>query len=284
MEELERLREDLAGIDDQIAELYKKRVGICEKIGDVKFLHRHLPKGGKPRTCTIRRNARGRWKAFVTYRVPRIARNEESLERPRMPEGYDLGLGDIVTNTEGVKFRNPNLYAERRDEIARLQRKMRSNEKGSPGWERARRRLAAIHEDIHNQRRGRLNQQAHEMVRGHSVIAVERLPPKTMKEKADNSAAVRDRYTEASWATLVGMVGCKAAEAGIPLILVDPAFTSRTCSGCGNVKRDLPLSERTYRCGCCGLVMDRDRNAAINILTKGLGVETFRPAENGQPC
>ena len=105
-----------------------------------------------------------------------------------------------------------------------------------------------------------------------------------MKEKADNSAAVRDRYTEASWATLVGMVGCKAAEAGIPLILVDPAFTSRTCSGCGNVKRDLPLSERTYRCGCCGLVMDRDRNAAINILTKGLGVETFRPAENGQPC
>ena len=215
-----------------------------KKIGDVKFLHRYLPKGGKPRTCTIRRNARGKWKAFVTFRVPRIVRNEEIIECPRVPEGYDLGLGDIITDTNGVKFRNPDLYTEKRDEIARLQKKMQSHEKGSPGWERARRRLAAIHEDIHNQRRGRLNQQAHEMVRGHSVIAVERLSPKEMKEKADNPAVVRDRYTDASWGMLLSMVRRKAEGAGVVVVEVDPRNTSRTCSQCGHVKEALPLWQR----------------------------------------
>lgn len=250
------------------------------KIGDLKFRHDHFPKDGEPRTCTIRRNARGRWKAFVTYRVPRIARNEESLERPRTPEGYDLGLGDIVTDTEGVKFRNPNLYAERRDEIAGLQRKMRSNEKGSLGWERARRRLAAIHEDIHNQRKGRLNQLAHDMVQGHSVIAVERLSPKGMREKADNPAVVRDMYTDASWGMLLRMVRRKAEGAGVLVVEVDPRNTSRACSRCGHVKEALPLWQRTYRCRECGLVMDRDRNAAVNIL--GSGMRSLREAVNGQ--
>ena len=252
-----------------------------KKIGDVKFLHRYFPKDGKPRTCTIRRNARGKWKAFVTFRVPMIVRNEEFIECPRVPEGYDLGLGDIVTDTNGVKFRNPNLYAEKRDEIARLQRKMQSCEKGSSGWERARRRLTAIHEDIHNQRKGRLNQQAHEMVQGHSVIVVERLSPKNMKEKADNPAVVRDRYTDASWGMLLSMVRRKAEGAGVVVVEVDPRNTSRTCSQCGHVKEALPLWQRTYRCHECGLVMDRDRNAAINIL--GSGMRSLREAVNGQP-
>lgn len=71
---------------------------------------------------------------------------------------------------------------------------------------------------------------------------------------------------------------------GTELILVDPWNTSRTCSGCGNVKADLQLSDRTYQCSCCGMVMDRDRNAAINILRRGLNTQTLRSAVNGRPC
>ena len=76
----------------------------------------------------------------------------------------------------------------------------------------------------------------------------------------------------------------KAEEAGTEIMFVDPRNTSRTCSRCGNVKDELPLTERTYRCGCCGMVMDRDRNAALNILSKGSGMRTLRQAINGQPC
>ena len=62
-------------------------------IGDVRFLHKHFPKGGEARTCTIRRNARGKWKAFVTFRVPLIVRNEECIERPRVPRPTTSGSG-----------------------------------------------------------------------------------------------------------------------------------------------------------------------------------------------
>ena len=75
----------------------------------------------------------------------------------------------------------------------------------------------------------------------------------------------------------------KAAEAGTTLILVDPRNTSRTCSMCGNVKSELPLSVRIYHCEHCGMVLDRDWNAAINILNRGLDTQTLRSAVNGQP-
>ena len=80
-----------------------------------------------------------------------------------------------------------------------------------------------------------------------------------------------------------GKLRFKAAEAGTTLILVDPRNTSRTCSMCGNVRSELPLSMRTYHCECCGMVMDRDQNAAINILHRGLNTQTLRSAVNGQP-
>ena len=241
------------------------------------------------------RDARGKWYAAIVFRVEKRIRSEEDLDNPTVPEGYDLGLKDVVTDTHGRKYPNPNLYSERSDEISKLQKRMQSNEKGSPGWERARRRLAAIHEDIHRRRKGGLNQLAHDMVHGHDVIVVERLSPKNMKEKADNPEVVRDRYTDASWGMLLNMVRRKAEGAGAIVIEVDPRNTSRTCSGCGvdprntsrtcsgcgHVKAALPLSQRVYRCDRCGLVMDRDRNAAINIL--GSGMRSLRLAVNGQP-
>ena len=254
---------------------------LLKKIGRVPYRHDYRPKGGKARTCTVSRDARGKWYAAIVFRVEKRIRSEEDLDDPAVPEGYDLGLRDVVTDTHGRKYPNPNLYSERRDEISKLQRRMQSNDRGSPGWERARRRLAAIHEDIHRRRKGGLNQLAHEMVHCHDVIVVERLSPKNMKEKADNPAVVRDRYTDASWGMLLNMVRRKAEGAGAIVIEVDPRNTSRTCSRCGHVKAVLPLSQRVYRCDQCGLVMDRDRNAAINIL--GSGMRSLREAVNGQP-
>ena len=254
---------------------------LLKKIGKVPYRHDYRPKGGEARTCTVSRDARGKWYAAIVFRVGKRIRSEEDLDHPTVPEGYDLGLGDVVTDTQGRKYQNPDLYSERRDEISKLQRRMQSDEKGSPGWERARRRLAVIHEDIHRRRKGGLNQLAHDMVHGHDVIVVERLSPKRMKEKADNPAVVRDRYTDASWGMLLNMVMRKAEGAGVLVVEVDPRNTSRTCSRCGHVKAALPLSQRVYRCDQCGLVMDRDRNAAINIL--GSGMRSLREAVNGQP-
>lgn len=254
------------------------------KIGDVRYRNSHRPKGAEARTCTVKRDARGHWHAVIVFRVPDIKRNEEDLEHPRTPAAYDLGLRDLITDTDGNKVAVPDFYGSEKENIAKLQRRMGSSEKGSPMYERARRRLAILHGDIHRRRRGFLHRTAAGMVDGHTVVVMEDLEVRKMKERPDRGPATRDKYTEASWRSLIDMVGSKAEEAGIPLVLVDPGYTSRTCCRCGAVKDPLPLSERTFRCGCCGSSMDRDRNAAINILNRGLVMQTFRESENGQPC
>ena len=119
------------------------------------------------------------------------------------------------------------------------------------------------------------------MTDGRAVIVMENLDIRKMKERDGTPAAVRDKYTEANWGYLTRRIGFKAEEAGSRLVLVDPRYTSRTCCRCGHVVQSLPLSQRTFSCGSCGNVIDRDWNAAINILNRGIGVEAVRK-ENGR--
>ena len=250
-------------------------------IGDITYRNEHHP-AGVMRTCTVKRDARGKWHALITYDTEVIGYGEYDLENNDRI-GYDLGLVDLITDSHGNKVKVPDFYKEREKEIAKVQRKMLRFEKGSPGWEKWRRRLAIIHQDIQRKRKGFLFRLADEIVHSAPVIVFEDLEPKKMKERPDQGPATRNKYTEASWGMLMRRLRFKAAEAGTTLILVDPRNTSRTCSMCGNVRSELPLSMRTYHCECCGMVMDRDWNAAINILHRGLNTQTLRSAVNGQP-
>ena len=250
-------------------------------IGDITYRNEHHP-AGVMRTCTVKRDARGKWHALITYDMEIIGSGEYDLDNNDRI-GYDLGLVDLITDSHGNKVKVPDFYKEREKEIAKVQRKMQGYEEGSPGWEKWRRKLAIIHLDAQRKRNGFLNRLVDDIVHSAPVIVFEDLEPKKMKERPDQGRARRNKYTEASWGMLMRRLRFKAAEAGTTLILVDPRNTSRTCSMCGNVKSELPLSMRTYHCECCGMVMDRDQNAAINILYRGLNTQTLRSAVNGQP-
>ena len=251
------------------------------KIGDLRYRNDFHP-AGEMRTCTVKRDARGDWYAVIVYEVEILGCGEYDLENNDRI-GYDLGLVNLITDSHGNKVKVPDFYKEREKEIAKVQRKMQGHEEGSPGWEKWRRRLGIIHLDAQRKRNGFLNRLVDDIVHSAPVIVFEDLEPKKMKERPDQGRARRNKYTEASWGMLMRKLRFKAAEAGTTLILVDPRNTSRTCSMCGNVKSELPLSMRTYHCECCGMVMDRDRNAAINILNRGLDTQTLRSAVNGQP-
>lgn len=250
------------------------------KIGSIRYRNDHHPKG-EIRTCTVKRDAFGHWHAIIVYGMEKVFRNEESIEHPKISEGFDTGLRDLLTDTRGNKVEAPNFYIQKEVELAKLGSRMSKNEKGSPEWEKARVRLARMHQQVARKRRGFMHKLSRNIVDGCSFIALEDLNVKGMKEREDNSRATRKRYTETSWGMLHGMIRYKAEEAGIDTMFVDPRNTSRTCHRCGNVKGELPLTERTYRCGCCGLVMDRDRNAAMNILSKGSDMRTYCKAVNG---
>ena len=251
------------------------------KIGDLRYRNDFHP-AGEMRTCTVKRDARGDWYAVIIYEVEIIGSGEYDLDNNDRV-GYDLGLVDLVTDSHGNKVKVPDFYEQKKEELAKVQRKMQGYEEGSPGWEKWRRKAAIIHMDAQRKRNGFQNKLVDDIVHSAPVIVFEDLEPKKMKERPDQGPATRNKYTEASWGMLMRRLRFKAAEAGTTLILVDPYNTSRTCSMCGNVKSELPLSMRTYHCECCGMVMDRDRNAAINILKKGLNTQTLRSAVNGQP-
>ena len=80
------------------------------KIGNIRYRNSHRPKGAEARTCTVKRDARGHWHAVIVFRVPDIKRNEEDLEHPRTPAAYDLGLRDLITDTDGNKVAVPDFY------------------------------------------------------------------------------------------------------------------------------------------------------------------------------
>ena len=137
-----------------------------------------------------------------------------------------------------------------------------------------------MHRKIQRQRDDFLHKISSSLVENHDLIVFEDLNIKGMVKNYHLAKSIID----ASWNTLVQYTTYKAESAGKVVVLVDPRYTSRKCSVCGSIKHNLKLSDRIYHCDVCGLVMDRDLNAAINIRKLGLiqvgrGIPEVTPVE-----
>lgn len=179
--------------------------------------------------------------------------------------GIDVGLTTFATLSTGEAVPNPRFF--RRDEraLAKAQRRLSKVEKGTP--ERARRRqvVARIHERITNRRNDFAHQTARKIVNRFGVIAVEDLSINRMVHHRCLAKSIHD----AAWAQFTQVLSDKAESAGRKMACVNPAYTSQTCSACGHRQR-LELADRLFRCPCCGLSLDRDQNASLNIKALGL--------------
>ena len=241
------------------------------RCGNIDRSHRlHRPAGGRIVKARVVRKGSGRWYVHVTFEVDKRYRSEIDLSDPAQPEAYDLGLCDIITDTKGEKIVAPDYHARHEREIARLQRQIESMEDG-PKRRKKQRRLSVLHEKVRRRRDGYLDEVANQMVSGHSAVILEDLRLRRMMERDDNPAPRRKLFTEAALGILVRKVEAKAERACIPLVKVDPAYTTRRCSCCGHVGEKMPLTRRVFSCPRCGLEMDRDHNAALNILGSGMG-------------
>ncbi|MBI5159360.1 IS200/IS605 family element transposase accessory protein TnpB [Candidatus Micrarchaeota archaeon] len=119
-----------------------------------------------------------------------------------------------------------------------------------------------MHEKISNTRSDFLHKLSKQLVGVYSVVALEKLSSKRMSEQNFGK-----QINDAGWNAFANMLCYKAEEAGCKVVLVNPENTTKTCSNC-NLIQSMPLQERTYECPACGLVIDRDLNAARNILVK----------------
>ena len=223
-------------------------------------LHRPLPEGARIRSCVFRRDVKG-WK--VGFAVDVAA----TPQRPAFRAvGVDLGVSTFAALSDGGFI--PSLRAARRAERAlRLANRMLARTaKGSRGRREARMAVARCHAKAARARLDHVHQASARLVRDYDVVAVEKLNVKGLAR----SALAKDVH-DASWTKFISTLRYKAACAGTQLIEVDPRNTSQDCSGCG-MRVPKALGDRLHQCHCCGLVIDRDLNAARNILHRaGVG-------------
>ncbi len=256
--------------------IYQGRLRLS-KIGDV-AIHLHRPIDGAIKTCTIRRTSTGKWFVCFSCEV-----EPQTLEPSAEEVGIDVGLKVFAALSNGEFIENPRFF--RRDEkaLAKAQRKFDKvkNRHRTKARRKAKKVVSRIHERIATRRHDFVHQTARRLVNHFGVIAVEALsvenmmaspkakpdpenPGQFLPNGASAKAGLNKSIADASWSMFRAVLTMKAERAFRLVVAVPPAYTSQMCSGCGNIAKN-SLKERVHRCTVCGLVADRDTNAAVNI-------------------
>lgn len=206
----------------------------------------------------------GRW--YVSFAVEVERSDPETPDGP--PVGIDLGLTTFATLSTGEKIEAPKPLARSLRRLRRAQRVVSRRMKGSSRRRKAVRRLGRAHRRVRNIRRDFLHKLSSRLAGQNREIHLEDLNVGGMVRNRHLARAISD----AGWREFRTMLEYKCRWRGSALVIHDRWFpSSKTCSGCGSVKMILLLSERQYACERCGLVLDRDENAAINLLNRATG-------------
>lgn len=223
------------------------------------------PVEGKPKLCTVKRDGK-RWMACIVCDIGE-APAKCAVSRG---VGIDVGLTTLATLSDGTEIQNPRWTKRHEHRIAAAGRALSSKKRGSRNRLRAREALRRAHQSAANARLNYIHHVSKWLVDNYDLIAHEDLKIRNMVRNPHLAKSIMD----AAWGLLIHCITYKAEKAGRWVVPVNPKGTSQKCSGCGaTVKKT--LRQRIHSCPHCGLELDRDHNAAINILALGMSaVET----------
>ena len=217
------------------------------------------PVEGMPKTVTVSQEADGWYVMFSCVDVP---------AQPLLPTGHetgiDVGLKVFLITAEGDAVENPRHYRRGEKKLAKAQRRVSRRKKGSHRRRKAVGHLQRAHQTVQRQRQDFHHKTALHLLREHDTISLEDLRVANMVRNPRLAKSISD----AGWAAFRTILEAKAACAGRRVVAVPPAYTTQDCSGCGT-RIPKSLSVRTHVCRSCGLVLDRDENAARNIQWAG---------------
>jgi len=242
------------------------------RIGTMKIeIHRKID--GTIKTLSIKREAGNYYAIFtVTKEI------EVPIIKDTNPIGIDMGLHSFIATSAGTKIEKPKFVKQKAERIAHWQRIMARRTKlegkkmakeQSKNREKARLRLQKEWEHVTNQSKDFAHKLSKKLINlGYTSFIVEKLNIQNMVKNHNLAQAIYN----SSWNRFINILSYKAESAGMKVIKVDPMDTTQECSNCHNIKKGnekLTLQDRIYHCNICGLEIDRDINASINILAKG---------------
>lgn len=248
-----RGRYDSFGIDRPRVEGNKV---LVPKLGLVKF-RLYRPLQGEIREVTLKVK-NGRWWVYFAC----DAGPAPEKVPVRAATGVDLGLNSFAVLSNGEFFENPRFFKAAEEKLAQRQRRLSRKRRGSRSRERAKMLVGKSHEHIRNQRLDFARKLAKELYDRYELIAYEDLQIRNMTH-----GRFAKSIADAAWGRFIHALNCKAESAGKWAVPVDPRGTTQRCSGCGEVVRK-ELHERWHECPC-GVSLNRDHNAALNILAAG---------------
>jgi putative transposase len=230
-------------------------------VGNIKTVF-HRPLQGKIKTMSFTHRA-GKWFVMIVCET-----DKNILPVMGQQIGVDVGLTSFATLSTGEKIDNPRFFRKDESALAKSQHKLSAQPKGSLAGNKARKVVSRIHERIANRRSNFAHQLSRKLVNQYDVIALEDLSIPNMMANHCLAKSIAD----AAWNQFMNYTAYKAENAGRLVVKVDPRNTSQRCSACGEIVKK-ELRERVHACSC-GCVLDRDHNAALNILT--LGQQSYR--------
>jgi putative transposase len=250
---------------------------------------------GTTKTVTISREADGWYVCFSCAEVP-----TQPLPLTGCETGIDVGLKAFLITADGDPTPNPRYYCKAEQAFKKAQRRVSRRKKGSKRRRKAVRVLARTHQHVRRQRADFQHKTALDLVRAYDTVSVEAIQPANLSRRpapkpdehctsvhnrASRKAGLNKSIQDAGWRHFLSILACKAACAGKRVEAVPPAYTSQDCSGCGE-RIQIALSVRTHVCTHCGLILDRDENAASTIFWRGQrlrGVAGLPAALNREP-
>lgn len=251
----------------QNIKIIKNRIFIPKFKEGIKFA-KHRTIKGELCSATISLNTSGRY--YVSILTKQTINVNNPSKNPKVI-GLDLGITDFLITSDGSKFPNFNFKRQYQTKISNLQRHLSRKSKNINSNKRIKlkQKIARIHEKIANSREYMQHCISKKLVEENDIICLEALSVKNMMKNHKLAYSISD----ASWSSFISKLQYKAEWSGKDIVKIDHFFpSSKTCNNCGYINQNLTLKDRSWICPKCGKILDRDINAAKNILLRGLTI------------
>ena len=225
--------------------------------------HREIPENYKIKSVTVSKTPTNKY--YVSILCEYEADVLENVGTNYL--WLDYAMNGLYVASDNSRGDYPRFYRQLEKKLHREQRKLSKMIKGSNNYQKQKYKVAKVHEKITNSRKDYLHKTSHQIANEVDGVCIEDLNLQAMSKSMHFGKSVHDN----GYGLFLNMLSYKLERQGKKLIRVDKFYpSSKTCSCCGYIKKELKLSDRIYECPQCGMVLDRDYNASINIKREGM--------------